>query len=416
MLMFQMFHVTMQSESDLISRQTPTQRVVELRVRAPEEAQNVQRTPLNLSLVIDRSGSMHGMKLDFVKQAEQHVVDLLSNRDRVSVVSFDDEVRVDSASSVADIPSKGQIKERISTIQSGGSTNLAGGWTQGCQQVAANAESDRQVNRVLLLTDGLANVGIIDPEALTMHARELAQRGVSTSTFGVGQGFNEHLLEGMANNGSGNFYYISSPQEIPSIFMREFKEIASVTARDVTVELTIPEHTAAEVLGGWSYTQVDNHLQLKLGDLTGGREQTIYLKLLLPPSEDIQSLVINASATGTGLHGKDLADEAQMRFRYASAAELAAAPVAQDVLERYAMVEMSDKTTAALKLERNDQREQARKQLQQALEENRPNMPADQARYYEDMAERMAVGMAEGDRKNSQYMSYLRKRGREDQK
>jgi len=414
MLMFQMFHITLQSESNLISRQTPTQRVVELRVRAPEDAPNTQRAKLNLSLVVDRSGSMHGVKLENVKQAALHVLDMLFSTDRVSVVSFDDEVRVDAASSPVNTHSKSWIRERIAAIHSGGSTNLAGGWTQGCQEVAANAESERQVNRVLLLTDGLANVGISDPEILTMHARELAQRGVSTSTFGVGEGFNEHLLEGMANNGSGNFYYINSPQEIPSIFMREFKEITTVTAHNVSVNLTIPEHTSAQVLGGWRYTQDGNNLNLHLGDLVGGREQLIYIKLLLPPSADTQSLVVHANATGTGLLGRDLSDDAQLRFSYASEAELAAAPVAQDVLERFASVEMSDQTTEALKLERDGQREQARKQLLLALEEHRSNIPPGQAKYYEEMADRMKIGMAEGDRKSSQYASYLRKRGRED--
>ena len=150
------------------------------------------------------------------------------------------------------------------------------------------------------------------------------------------------------------------------------------------------------------------------GDLVGGREQLIYIKLLLPPSADTQSLVVHANATGTGLLGRDLSDDAQLRFSYASEAELAAAPVAQDVLERFASVEMSDQTTEALKLERDGQREQARKQLLLALEEHRSNIPPGQAKYYEEMADRMKIGMAEGDRKSSQYASYLRKRGRED--
>lgn len=412
MLMFQMFHVTLQSENNLIARQTPTQRVLELRVRAPEAPNHTSRKPLNLALVLDRSGSMSGEKLEYVKQAAQHVIDLLAGMDRAALVTFDENITVNMPSTIAGGAARSQMKERISSIRSGGSTNLSGGWTQGCQEVAANAENRQHINRVLLLTDGLANVGIIDTEALTAHASELAERGVSTSTFGVGEGFNEHLLEGMANQGSGNFYYISSPQEIPSIFLREFKELQAVTAHGVQVNLTLPEHTSVEVLGSWRHNLEGNKLKLFLGDLLGGREQEIYLKLLLPPSEADTSLAVNAYATGTGINEQDLSDETRFIFQYADAAGVASAPVAVDVLERFARVEMSDKTTAALKLEREGQRDEARKLILQSLEENRPNLPLDQARYYEKLADRMEIGMAEPDRKTSQYLAYNIKRQR----
>ena len=92
----------------------------------------------------------------------------------------------------------------------------------------------------------------------------------------------------MANHGSGNFYYIANPSEIPSIFAREFKELSAVTARNVQVTITIPEHAAVEVLGGWRHTLEGNHLQLFLGDLAAGRDQEVYLKLLFPPSDTLE--------------------------------------------------------------------------------------------------------------------------------
>lgn len=412
MLMFQMFHVTLQSESKLIARENPTQRVLELRVRAPESPKKTARTPLNLALVLDRSGSMNGIKLEYVKLAAQHVIDLLSTGDRAALVSFDDQVSVDVPNTLIHDGIQAQIKERISSIHSGGTTNLSGGWTQGCHEVAANGENKQHINRVLLLTDGLANVGIMDTEVLSMHARELAERGVSTSTFGVGEGFNEHLLEGMSNQGSGNFYFIAYPHEIPTIFMREFKELTAVTARDVQVELTLPEHTAVEVLGGWRHTLEGRKLQLHIGGLPGGREQEIYLKLLLPPSDTRKNLTVNAAATGMGIDNQDLSDETRLTFQYADAEEIARAPLAQDVLERYARVDMSEQTTAALKLERMGERDKARKKIQMSLQENRANMSPDQVKYFEEMAARMEHGMVERDRKTSQYNAYNTKRQR----
>ena len=414
MLMFQMFHVTLQSESPLIARQTPTQRVLELRVRPPESQKTSQRTPLNLALVLDRSGSMSGFKLEYVKQAAQHVLELLSRLDRVALVTFDDEVTINvPTTSIGSLP-KAEIANRIAAIRSGGSTFLSGGWMQGCQEVAMNGNTGGQVNRVLLLTDGEANVGIQDPETLGNHARELAQRGVSTSTFGVGEGFNEHLLEGMANHGSGNFYYIANPSDIPSIFAREFKELSAVTARNVQVTITIPEHASVEVLGGWRHVRDGNHLQLFLGDLAAGRDQEIYLKLLLAPSDTLESLEVKVYATGSGVNETDLSDETALHFRYADAEEVAKVAPLADVMERFSRVHMSDQTTSALKLERNGEREKARQVILSSLAENLPNLPPDQAQYYEEMAQRMERGMAENDRKTSQYAAYQTKRRRED--
>lgn len=416
MLMFQMFHVTLQSESQLIARQTPTQRVLELRVRPPDSQKSSQRTPLNLALVLDRSGSMSGFKLDFVKQAAQHVIELLSRQDRVALVTYDNTVAVDLPTTLIGSIPRHEINRRISAIHTGGYTNLSGGWMQGCQEVAVNGENGGQVNRVLLLTDGLANVGITEPDILGNHARELAQRGVSTSTFGVGEGFNEHLLEGMANQGSGNFYYIDNPSDIPSIFAREFKELSAVTARDVRVTITIPEHAAVEVLGGWRHTREGNHLQLFLGDLAAGRDQEVYLKLLLPPSDTLESLEVKVFATGSGINDTDLSDETALHFRYADAEEVANIVPLKDVMERFSRVQMSDQTTSALKLEREGQREKAQMLIMNSLAENLPNLPPDQAQYYEDMALRMQRGMAENDRKTSQYAAYQTKRRREDDK
>jgi hypothetical protein len=98
--------------------------------------------------------------------------------------------------------------------------------------------------------DGLANAGITDIEELSHHARELASMGVSTSTFGVGNDFNEHLLESMANMGQGNFFFIESPKYIPNIFASEFKELSAITARDIELKLELPAEQPMKYLEG----------------------------------------------------------------------------------------------------------------------------------------------------------------------
>ncbi|MFN8566275.1 MAG: VWA domain-containing protein [Kouleothrix sp.] len=113
-------------------------------------------------------------------------------------------------------------------------TDISGGWLTGCREVAAY-QAVEGIHRALLLTDGLANRGIIDIEELAQYARELRRRGVATSTFGVGLDFNEQLLEALAEQG-GHFYYIERPEQIPTVFRRELGELLTVVTRGVCVD------------------------------------------------------------------------------------------------------------------------------------------------------------------------------------
>ncbi|MGH8545902.1 MAG: vWA domain-containing protein, partial [Gammaproteobacteria bacterium] len=119
-----------------------------------------------------------------------------------------------------------------------GTTALAEGWFRGAEQVALH-QDERCVNRVLLLTDGLANVGVTDPDQLEAHA-ELHRRGIQTTTFGVGADFDEALLERIALAGGGNFYFIEDAKQIPDFLTSELGEILEVVARDVAIEFQTP--------------------------------------------------------------------------------------------------------------------------------------------------------------------------------
>jgi Ca-activated chloride channel family protein len=399
------------SEQTLIARDVPSQRILEIGIQAPSTETPTNRAKLNLALIIDKSGSMSGSRLEYAKQAALYVVDRLEEKDRVALVMYDDRVEVLSASIQMTPANRAEIKSKIRNIRIGGTTNLSGGWLEGCQQVAAVTE-ETSINRSLLLTDGLANVGIVDLEELSMHAGELAKRGVSTSTFGVGQGFNEHLLEAMANKGRGNFYYIEAPMEIPDIFLREFKELSSITAADVEIILDVPKQVDFQILGGWSHDKKDGKIKIFAGNLFSDQHLELYARLLTPPANEISEIPLTAKVIARNELGQVVESQAALVFKYADQDEVRKEPIKHDVMGRYASVELADKTTEALKLERLGERESAYRVMNQTIMSNMPYLSSDQEEKYRNMSERMKRGMQEGDRKSSQYDSYQSKRRR----
>jgi len=399
----------LQTEKALLSCQQPGERVLEVSLTAPSSATADQRLNLNLALVLDRSGSMQGDKLAYVKKAAEHVLDLLEERDRVSLVTYDDKINVLAESTPVTAQTRNDLKRRLAQVRSGGMTNLSGGWLAGCQQVAQQQSDDGgQVNRALLLTDGLANVGITGIEELGVHARELAERDISTSTFGVGEGFNEQLLEVMAENGGGNFTYIVSPIDIPDIFAREFSELMAISARDVEVELCTPAGVETNILGGWRTDKIQEGVtRISLGSLGSAQEKSVYIDLKFPAGEEGQQHLVEVVARGKSEGGQVLEQKASLVFSYASQAALDAAPTDEAVLERAALARISTVTRQALELERKGEADRAAQLLQDAIHKDSRYMDEAQRRTSEQTARRMKHGMGESDRKQAHYQSYL---------
>lgn len=173
-------------------------------ITAPPATATAARPRVNVAFVLDRSGSMGGRnKINLARRAVLEGIDRLAATDRFSVVVYDNDVDVVAYGATASGDAKRRAHDALASIGPRGNTNLSGGWLRGAEQVAEVLDPEA-VNRVLLLTDGLANEGITNPSELQRHAQELRLRGVSTSTFGVGEDFDEALLGGMADAGGGS--------------------------------------------------------------------------------------------------------------------------------------------------------------------------------------------------------------------
>ena len=238
------------------------------------------RLPLNLSVVLDRSGSMSGYPLTNAKDAAKKLVEYLTPEDYISVVVYDDmPATIVSPQLVTD---KKAIQKQISSIRSGGLTNLSGGWLMGCDRVKNNQSSDK-LNRVLLLTDGQANRGIYEPKALINTAREKAASGIITTTIGFGSYFNEDLLISIADAAEGNFYFIQSPEDAVQVFDIEMESLVSVVAQNLTVKLQLEDRiTVSEILNDYSSKDGKKELEIFIGDVYGVEGKPLALQFELP--------------------------------------------------------------------------------------------------------------------------------------
>lgn len=283
--------------------------VVRALLRITGEAPAVGDRPgLNLALVLDRSGSMAGMgKLERAREAASLLVRRLGDDDVVSVVAYDDDVRTVAGRTPG--ARRQEVLAGIAGLHPGGTTNLSGGWLRG-RELVAQALADGGVNRVLLLTDGLANVGITNPGQLRDLVGSAAAKGVTTTTIGFGADYDEVLLKALAEAGGGNTYYIEEPDQAPAVFEAEIDGLMALAAQNVAVTVApadAVEH--ATVLHQYPRQETDDGaLRLELGDLYALEPKSLLTEFLVAGGADQEGVAPDeeglAASHGELDHGK----------------------------------------------------------------------------------------------------------------
>ncbi len=241
-----------------------------------------ERRPLNLCVVLDRSGSMsEESKITYAKSALLALVDQLQSDDRFSLVIYDDEVDVLRPSRCVG-NDKDDIRSLINEITPRGWTNLGGGMVEGFHQVEKNLDG-RFVNRVILLSDGLANQGITDPGQLERITRRHRARSISLTTIGVGLDYNENLMVGLSESGGGNYYFLESSRNLASVFRKEFDGLSEIVAQNVSIELQLGRGVQLLDVIGYDHHVEGTAVEVNLGDVYAEESRDIVLELNVPP-------------------------------------------------------------------------------------------------------------------------------------
>ncbi|MFZ0248261.1 vWA domain-containing protein [Candidatus Binatus sp.] len=258
------------------------------------------RVPLNLGVVIDRSGSMYDeRRLEFVVEAVKFLADNLTEDDKVSIVAFADKAKVIITPEAA--RDKSAIKRAIDDIdllEIGGGTQMALGMRAAIEEVKKNLSGDR-LNRVLVLTDGQTY-----EETACIELVEKNRDQISFSTMGVGVEFNEKLLQRVSQDSNGKYHFIGDPAEIPNIFEDELQGLRSVSLRNGRIEVTLSQgvqvreafRASPEIyVLGTPLVGEDRKIGYEIGDLQAGVPGSVLLTLVLPPRKPGQVRILQST-------------------------------------------------------------------------------------------------------------------------
>ncbi len=264
------------------------------------EVPGARRSPVNLALVIDRSGSMSGYKLQQAKQAARQLVGMLKDEDRLAIVHYGSDVKA-LPGMQATASNRERMRQYIEGIWDEGGTNISAGLTTGQHQVNA-ARAEYQVNRIILISDGQPTEGVTDEESLKQVVKNIRAQGVTVSSIGVGTDFNEDLMQAFAEYGAGAYGFLEDAGKLASIFQKDLQQASTQVARNVELSFELPEGVMLGEVLGYRAHQAGRTVRVPMPDFSAGQTERVVARVTVTGSSVGQAVDV----TGLKLTYTDL--------------------------------------------------------------------------------------------------------------
>ena len=240
------------------------------------EARNV-----DMVIVLDRSGSMKGRKIEDARRSVLELLSSLSAEDRFALITYSDGVHIASGLSNVTDASRVRIASAVNTIRTGGGTNLGVGLQAGID-ILISSSHHTNAAKVILISDGLANKGLTDVKALSDIAAVAVEKEFAVSTVGVGIDFNEHLMTAIADRGTGSYYYLENPAAFAEVFQKEFYITQTAAVTGVKIQIPMINGITLADAAGYPIINKNDHLVFYPGSLRSGQTRNLFLTLKVP--------------------------------------------------------------------------------------------------------------------------------------
>lgn len=296
--------VILETELDyaLLSSEGNDTAVLKVSLTPEHHLSNANRPPLNLAIVLDRSGSMNGNKIEMAKRAAARAFESLRPEDRVSIISYSS-----SAATLLPLTPVHQVRNPsyyINRIHANGGTAIYAGVNLAAAELRPMLGDSQGMNRILLLSDGLANEGPSSVRDFQLLGQSLSREGITVSTIGLGLDYNEDLMAGLSAAGQGNIYFVETANDLPRIFDTELGDAASLVARDAVIEIECLHGFEPIRIIGRDGSINGNQVRIEINHLYAGQEKFALIEVRNPGGEanstkDIASIKTRIQDIGT---------------------------------------------------------------------------------------------------------------------
>lgn len=376
--------------------------VLQIGFTTAEADERTDLRPLNLVLVIDKSGSMaDGDKMSRVKESLHAMLTKLRSNDIISIVAFDTSAQVLYPASALD--SGAGVRYAIDCLEPGGGTNLHSGLMLGYTEARKHFRAGA-TNRVILLTDGIANQGVTEPSRIAHDSALYNGQGIDLSTIGVGLDLNNDLLRTLARSGRGLYHFISDYKDINKVFINEVQSLVSSVARNVQVKIEYGPGLQVAKIYGYTPQYGNGHVTIPLDDMNNGLTQVVMAKFR---ADSLKSaLPVKVRLTYYDVRRKSMVEEVQDLRLVASERESCDPLVDLEVKKNTTIAELADSLFQMTHHARRGNYLQAQNALDASISTAYTRYP-----YKEDEDIRFILDIIEGYRRDLQVYNQQLRRG-----